>query len=736
MLRITEEIHILYTILMPTPHTVLEIRTGKDNEKTAAAFATFLASLPTLKQSLVHKMLSTDEQLSFEIIVRNQTISFQVFLPVHMMQYISASLAGSYPGVSIDPLPFDPLAHIHEYVESSGAQYTTGTLSYSSTASGSLQTFAAYGETDSMSALLSTLSKAGPHDAFVVQCIVANGETLLPESQLLRSISTKTSTSEQSVDNTAASGNTRPPLSMIFKVAAISADASESRLWFDAITSALQTSNTTSASLHTHRTLLAKQQFLIGMLGRSTFRGKKASLSLDEIATLYHLPGKKLENIANISWGKTVLGEPPEDLPIVNKHSSADDKQDINPFARTNYKNKPTIYGLHRDDRRRHLYVIGKTGTGKSTLLANMAINDLKRGEGLCVIDPHGDLIDILLDYIPRSRINDVIYFDPADTERTVQLNLFEGESIAHRELIASGIVSIFKKLYAYSWGPRLEYILRNALLTLLKTESARLSDILALLTNHKFREKVTETLDDDILKRFWLDEYNKMTERQRNESIASILNKVGQFVSSPIVRDVVNAKKSSFSIEEAMNEGKIVLANLSQGRLGEDNATLLGSMLITKIQLAAMSRVDIPEAQRKDFFLYVDEFQNFATESFTKILSEARKYRLNITLANQYIAQIPDEVQKAIFGNCGSVISFVMGADDATVFGHEYGGRYTPADLVSLGKYQIINKISINNIISEPFPANTLPLAASRNKNRPKVIRSSRERYAKKKKK
>jgi type IV secretory pathway TraG/TraD family ATPase VirD4 len=278
-----------------------------------------------------------------------------------------------------------------------------------------------------------------------------------------------------------------------------------------------------------------------------------------------------------------------------------------------------------------------------------------------------------------------------------------------------------------------LEYILRNALLTLLKSKEAKLSDILDLLTDRKFRDKVTANLDDPILLNFWNNEYNTMQERLRQESISSILNKVGQFVSSPIVRNVVNTNQSSFSIDELMDQGKILLVNLSQGRLGEDNATLLGAMMITKIQLAAMARVNIEESKRRDFFLYVDEFQNFATDAFIKILSEARKYRLNLTLANQYIDQIPEEGRQAIFGNCGNIISFVMGAGDATYFQAEYGNLYTADDLLNLDKHQIINKISIDNVLSRPFPAYTLPLAQSINQNREKVIRNSRERYAKK---
>jgi hypothetical protein len=471
------------------------------------------------------------------------------------------------------------------------------------------------------------------------------------------------------------------------------------------------------------------------MKKRETFLKSSQHFSLLELATLFHLPNQTLAGIMNIAWGKKLMGEPPEDLPIVTADMTPEAKREINVFARALYKNKPTVYGLSRKDRRRHMYVIGKTGTGKSTLLANMAINDLKNNEGLCVIDPHGDLIDILLNYIPSHRINDTIYFDPSDTERTVKLNLFEGNNVVHRELIASGIVSVFKKLYAYSWGPRLEYILRNALLTLLKSETARMSDIVDMLTDANFRSKIVEKLDDPILKNFWVNEFDPMQEKQRNEAIAPILNKVGQFVSSPLVRDVVNARKSSFSIEEAMDQGKIILVNLSQGKLGEDNATLLGAMLITKIQLAAMARVNTPEEQRRDFYLYVDEFQNFATESFSKILSEARKYRLNLILANQYIAQIPEDVQKAIFGNCGSILSFVLGAEDSNVFSKEFGSQFTPDDLVSLNRHQIISKLSIDNQICDPFPAETLPLAKSSNMNKDKVVKASSERYARSKK-
>jgi hypothetical protein len=376
---------------------------------------------------------------------------------------------------------------------------------------------------------------------------------------------------------------------------------------------------------------------------------------------------------------------------------------------------------------------MGKTGTGKSTMIANMAINDMKNGEGMAVIDPHGDLCDILLDYIPSHRINDVAYLDPSDIEYPFHLNPLEMKNEAYRELIASGIVSIFYKLYHYSWGPRLEYILRNTILTLLHVPNSTLLQVPELLTDERYRERIVEKLDDRVLRNFWVNEFAKMSPQMKSEAVSPILNKVGQFLSSQTIRNIVGSPTSTVDLEEMMNQGKIVIVNLSQGKLGEDNSALLGAMIITKMQLAAMNRVYVGESERRDFYLYVDEFQNFATQSFIKILSEARKYRLNLALANQYIGQIEEEVQSAIFGNAGSMVTFSVGAADARLMSREFGEKYEEAELVGLGNYQIVLKLAIDNHTTSPFSATTLPLPKSRNQNREKVIRSSRQRYAKK---
>ena len=379
------------------------------------------------------------------------------------------------------------------------------------------------------------------------------------------------------------------------------------------------------------------------------------------------------------------------------------------------------------------MWAIGKTGTGKSTLIANMAIDDLKKDRGIAIIDPHGDLSEIVLDYIPKHRINDVIYFNPADKDYPIVINPLEVTNKEEAELVVSGIVSIFNKIFGFSWGPRLEYILRNSLSTLAQVPDSTLKDVPLLLTDKSFRMHIEQTLQDEVLKAFWTNEFDKMPDRLREESISPILNKVGQFVSSPLIRSVIGQPKSSISLDDIMNHGKILLANLSQGRLGEDNAALLGAMLITKFQLAAMHRVEMPEEERRDFYLYVDEFQNFATGSFIKIMSEARKYRLDIMLANQYMAQIPEEVTKAILGNAGTVMTFAVGAGDADVLNKEFAEVFTTQDLINLGQYQIASKMTIDGQVTRPFVATTLPLPISSNQNREKVIQVSRERWTRK---
>ena len=409
---------------------------------------------------------------------------------------------------------------------------------------------------------------------------------------------------------------------------------------------------------------------------------------------------------------------------------------EINFFAETNYHNARRRFGIKRSDRRQHMYVIGKTGVGKTSLLKNMAFQDVENGEGLGIIDPHGEFAEEVLDAIPSYRVNDVVYFNPADTDYPVSFNALEVPDIKYKHLVASGLMSAFTKIWANVWSARMEYILSNCILALLDTSGTTLLGILRMLNDKNYRQKIVDNVKDPVVKSFWVNEYEGWTPSYRNEAIAPIQNKVGQFLNVSLIRNIVGQAKSTINIDKIMDEGKILIMNLSKGRIGEDNSSLLGAIMITKVQLAAMERVRIPEEQRKDFYLYVDEFQNFVTQSFANILSEARKYHLDLIIAHQYTAQLAvggdTEVRDAVFGNVGTLVSFRVGAADAEFLEKEFSPEFTAEDLVNLPNYNVCLKLMIDGVSSHPFSAETLPPLVDEGKrgNREKIIKVSRERY------
>ena len=407
---------------------------------------------------------------------------------------------------------------------------------------------------------------------------------------------------------------------------------------------------------------------------------------------------------------------------------------DTTHFAKTNFRGQEHVFGIKKDDRRRHMYVIGKTGMGKTTLLENMVISDIRAGNGVAVVDPHGDFSEKILNFIPSSRINDVIYFNPADIDYPIAFNVMEQVDPKYKHLVASGLIGVFKKIWADSWGPRLEYLLRNVILGLLEYPGSTLLGVPRMLVDKEYRKKVVNKISDPVVKAFWIDEFTKYSNQFTVEAISPIQNKVGQFLSSSLVRNIISQTHSSIDMKEIMDNKKILIMNLAKGRIGEDYSALLGAMLITKIQLAAMGRVDIPEEERKDFYLYVDEFQNFATESFADILSEARKYRLDLIVAHQYIGQLEETVRDAIFGNIGTMIAFRVGAADAEFLEKEFEPVFTMNDLVNLAKYDIYLKLMIDGVSGDAFSATSLaPMAAVEKSNLEKIIKVSRERYASK---
>ncbi|MFA7682249.1 MAG: type IV secretion system DNA-binding domain-containing protein, partial [Candidatus Peribacteraceae bacterium] len=454
-------------------------------------------------------------------------------------------------------------------------------------------------------------------------------------------------------------------------------------------------------------------------------------LSAEEVATLWHLP-TLLVQTPNIDWVLSKKLEPPIDLPLA-------EEEDVTIMGEAVFRGQRTKFGIRPDDRRRHIYAIGKTGMGKSTLLENMIFSDIHSGKGVGVIDPHGDLVDAILQFVPKSRSNDIVIFDPSDRDYPLSFNMLECRDADQRPIVASGLMGVFTKLWPDTWSERMKHILRNTLLALLEYEGSSMLGIMRMFADDTYRRKVVERVTDPLVKSFWIDEYEGWSDKYRVEAVSAIQNKVGQLLSTPVIRNIIGQVKSSLDIRHAMDTGKVILVNLSKGKLGEDMSAFLGSMLVTKFQIDAMSRADIPEAQRRDFYLYVDEFQNFATESFASILSEARKYRLNLTMANQYVSQLligekGTMLRDAVFGNVGSLVSFQVGSDDAEVLSLQFEEMALPKDILSLPKYHAYMRLMIDGVPSKPFSVSTLPPPDYRqDPKRIETLRKlSRERYSK----
>lgn len=459
------------------------------------------------------------------------------------------------------------------------------------------------------------------------------------------------------------------------------------------------------------------------------FQDRGFILNVSELASVYHLPHTSVET-PNIVWASSKTAEPPAKLPLITGEPSHD--ENISAFGLTNFRGINHQFGMLRRDRSRHVYIIGQTGAGKSGLLELFALSDVFYNQGYCIIDPHGDFAINNLRFVPESRINDVIYFNPADTAYPVAFNPLELDDPARKPNVCSEVIGVLKRMFGDSWGPRLEHILRYTLLALLDRPETTLLDISRILTDKDFRKETLDYCKDVTVLQFWKHEFGQWNEKQVNESIAPVLNKVGAFTANPIIRNIIGQPKSSFNVRKIMDEGKILVVNLSKGLIGEDNAAILGAFLVTKVQLAAMSRSDIPDvADRRPFYLYVDEFQNFATDSFAVILSEARKYGLNLTVANQYISQMTDSVRDAVFGNVGTTISFRVSADDAPILAKQFEPIFDQSDLIQMNNRHFVISMIINGEKAPAFSATTLALPTTPQDNFDQIVEISRRGYA-----
>jgi hypothetical protein len=452
-------------------------------------------------------------------------------------------------------------------------------------------------------------------------------------------------------------------------------------------------------------------------------------LNIEELASVFHLPHTNVET-PNIVWASSKTAEPPAKLPIITGNTAID--ENISAFGLTNFRGINHQFGMLRSDRSRHVYIIGQTGAGKSGTLELFALSDIFHGHGYAIIDPHGDFAVDNMRFIPGSRMHEVVYFNPADTAFPLGFNPLEVTNPSQKTNISSEVIGVLKRMFGESWGPRLEYILRYTILALLDRPSTTMLDITRMLTDKKFRKETLEYSTDTVVLQFWNVEFASWNDKFQSEAIAPVLNKVGAFTANPIIRNIIGQPKSTFNIREIMDEGKILIVNLSKGLIGEDNAAILGAFLVTKVQLAAMSRSDIPNIEdRRPFYLYVDEFQNFATDSFATILSEARKYGLNLTVANQYISQMTETVRDAVFGNVGTMISFRVSADDSPILAKQFEPQFEPQDLLQMHNRHFIINMVIAGEKAPAFSATTLTLPPEQIDNTALIIENTRRNYS-----
>jgi len=725
----------------------------KNNERGPQAAELFFAALHGTYRA-GHRVQPVT---SFEIVSINKFIQFYFGAPNYLKEFVEGQLYAQYPNLEI--------TSCKDYsLNVTAGKYAVG-LDLVTTKDDvfPIKTFQSF-EADPISGITSVLSQLAAEDELWIQICVSPIDDSWQKKGVgyVNAIRAGRDPSEPlwksfakgvfGMAKVATSPTTQPPaeksadISGPLQLALKGIETKTTKLGFRTVIRVISISNNyTKAKQHLSETVAAFKQFnLVNMNGfsagmivegqtaldlyRSRGLGSRPYiLNIEELASIYHLPGITVVT-PSMDWAGSRKGEPPQNLPLLEEIPA----EEVSVLGTTNFRNEEKQFGIKIRDRLLHLYAIGKTGTGKSTFLGSMIIDDIIKGRGVAVVDPHGDLINDVLDYIPEERINDVIYFSPADRDFPIGFNLLENVNPEYKNIVASGIVGIFKKIFGESWGPRLEYILRNVVLGLLDYPGATLLDILKVLSDAKYRRGVIEKISDPVIKDFFLSEFERYDQKFRQEAIAPIQNKVGQFLSSTIIRNIVGQEKSTVDMRQAMDTKKILLLDLSIGKIGEDNSALLGAMLITKIQMAAMGRADLKKEQRIPFYLYVDEFQNFATDSFAVILSEARKYGLALTVTNQYIAQMPEKVASAVFGNVGTLVTFRVGAQDADFLNREFVPVFEPADLTNLNNFNIYVKMAIDGVTSTPFSARTLLTTYNPTGNVQRIIEQSRTKYSK----
>lgn len=734
---------------------LLMLEIPRTNDKKELAAEQMLAALHGILRSKKELKLSgtLQEHISLEIVAIGQRIRFYIWTPKHLQAFVEGQIYAQYPTAQI-------YQQLEDYAERKLHQTVihSAELNLTNDETLPIKTFPSF-EVDPLAAITATLAKLDGEDEEMWIQILARpipddwhkkgarmvariksggglfgggtgsvvGEAVAALFRPPQQKESKPEISERDKSRISAIEEKSTKLGYQVKIRLLYAghDQHTARLRMQALIGTFKQFNTTNLNGFTNKAVSFSRDRQLEYQTRF-FIDKGFILNIEELASIFHLPHTSVET-PNIVWATTKTAEPPPNIPVTVKGQ----EDEISLLGVTNFRGDNTIFGLNRTDRGRHVYILGQTGTGKSGALELLTISDIYYHQGFAVIDPHGDYAQHILQFIPPSRLDDVVYFNPADTAHPIGFNPLELTDKTLKGHISSELVGVLKRLFAESWGPRLEYILRYTLLALLDYPNATMLDVTRMLTEKGFRKDVISYIDDPVVKNFWVTEFASWNDKFASEAVAPVLNKVGAFTANPMIRNIIGQPKSTFNIRQIMDEGKILIVNLSRGLMGEDNAGILGAMMVTKIQLAAMGRADMHESKRRPFYLYVDEFQNFATDSFAVILSEARKYGLNLTVANQYISQMSEAVRSAVFGNVGTILSFRVSPDDAPFLQKYFEPQFEAPDLIQQHSRYFVITMMISGEKAPAFSAKTLQLPTPQKDLTEDIIANTRQHYA-----
>jgi hypothetical protein len=659
----------------------------------------FFGSIFSVKKGGWKMRFSTQENISFEIVAKKEEIKFFVWTPKKLQDLVEKQIHGAYPDAEIKEEE-----EYNIFTEDGKVAYKSYQLKKDN-----YYPLKIYKElaTDPLALLTSALAKMGDGESAAIQIIISPAESDWQQAGRQFISTTKKNESDPSKAKFSVPAKTlegveakigKPGFEVSIRVVVVSTNVESAKGHLTNISSAFeQFSGELNGikSRKVRRKSLFIEDFLYRYHAMFNFGGNKISiLNSDELATIFHFPNKQITT-PHIVWLYSKTAPAPSEIPTEGLY-----------LGSSTYRGTKRGVFISDQDRQRHMYIIGKTGTGKTELLKSMIVQDMKAGKGLCFIDPHGDAIESLLQLVPPERADDVIYFHPADTDRPFGMNLLEAKTEDQKHYVAASVINMMYKLFdPYKTGivgPRFEHAVRNAILTSYATEGPTFIELMRLLTDSRFVQELLPNVTDPIVKRYWTDQIAQTSDFHKSEVLDYITSKFGMFVTNKMIRNIIGQSESSFNFREVMDKGKILFINVSKGEIGEENSSFLGLVMVPRILMAAMSRTDMPEAERRDFYLYVDEFQNFATPDFAKILSEARKYRLNLIVANQFVGQIDDEVKNAIFGNVGTIITYRVGTQDAGFLAHEYAPVFSEDDLLNIEKYHVYVRTLVRN---EPVP-------------------------------